>query len=157
MVVQVRFDCKNLSELIGRRVVHDKFKHQQYCFERPKRKGLRGTSGASAPGGSRGDAAIVFGMGSRLRRSGRSPARIGQNSAELIDGIAGSRGFILLRIRLAVRRTACEDAVAVLRAWQMHSTSSAARQDVVLRRGARDRRGAEKAVGPLAPQKGNFP
>ena len=51
MVVQVRFDCKNLSELIGRRVVHDKFKHQQYCFERPKRKGLRGTSGASAPGG----------------------------------------------------------------------------------------------------------
>ncbi|WP_146071247.1 hypothetical protein [Bosea lathyri] len=60
MVVQVRFDCKNLSELIARQVVHDKFKHQQYFFERPKRKGLRGTSRASAPGGSRGDAAIFL-------------------------------------------------------------------------------------------------
>jgi len=51
MTVQVRRDCKNLSEFLGRWIVNDKFKHQQYCPGRPKRKGLRGTSGASAPVG----------------------------------------------------------------------------------------------------------
>ena len=95
--------------------------------------------------------------GLRLRRFGKSSARIGQNSAELIDGIVEGGEFILPRIRLAVRRTACEDAVAVSGARLTHSTGSAAMQHVALRRGARDRCGAERVVGPFAPHEGGFP